>query len=71
MGVKRIYSELPEIQIDLPTAYVTLERFLVQSLELGYVPKKLAGEMPTKSRRRFVSEGDALHRTAVNLDHET
>ncbi|KAL7063298.1 hypothetical protein AAHC03_01087 [Spirometra sp. Aus1] len=61
-GVKRIYVELPEIQRQLPVSYVLLERFINRAVEVGFLPKKVANEMPTKARKRFVSEGDAIRK---------
>ncbi|VDL94525.1 unnamed protein product [Schistocephalus solidus] len=71
-GVKRIYVELPEIQRQLPVSYVLLERFIHSAVEVGFLPKKLANEMPTKyvssflcfllARKRFVSEGDGIRK---------
>ncbi|VDN12979.1 unnamed protein product [Dibothriocephalus latus] len=61
-GVKRIYVEMPEIQRQLPVASVLLERFIHRALEVGFLPKKLANEMPTKARKRFVSEGDGIRK---------
>ncbi|VDM17548.1 unnamed protein product [Hydatigera taeniaeformis] len=48
MGVKRVYAELPELHQDLPIVYVLLERFLRAAVAKGFLPQKLANEMPSK-----------------------
>ncbi len=47
-GVKRIYTELPEMQQDLPVVHVLLERFLRGAVKMGFMPQKLVNEMPAK-----------------------
>lgn len=63
-GVRRIYAELPTLQQEMPIIYVLLERFLLTAVEMGFMPQKLAKEMPKNSRRRFVSEGDCVRKTS-------
>ncbi|VDP93217.1 unnamed protein product [Echinostoma caproni] len=48
LGVRRVYAELPDLQLDVPAAYVLMERFLNEAIAAGFVSKKLAAEMPTK-----------------------
>lgn len=47
-GVRRVYAELPELHQDLPIVYVLLERFLRAAVAKGFLPQKLANEMPAK-----------------------
>lgn len=61
-GVRRVYTELPELQQDLPVVYLLLERFLRAAVNKGFFPQKLAKEMPAKPRRRYVSEGDGFRK---------
>ncbi|KAM7540720.1 hypothetical protein Aperf_G00000024130 [Anoplocephala perfoliata] len=61
-GVKRVYAELPTLQQELPVIYVLLERFMQKAVEMGFMPPKLAKEMPKNPRRRFVSEGDGIRK---------
>ncbi|VDD83444.1 unnamed protein product [Mesocestoides corti] len=63
-GVKRVYTELPEIQQDQPVAHVLLERFLRAAVKAGFMPQKIVNEMPAKSRKRYVSEGDGFRKAA-------
>lgn len=48
LGVRRVYTELPDLQLDVPAAYVLMERFLADAVTAGFLPKKLAAEMPVK-----------------------
>jgi len=57
-GIKRIYDDLDDIRLDVPNAAALLERFLVLNRKI--VPRALLRSMADKSRKRFVSEGDAL-----------
>ncbi|KAL5112372.1 Programmed cell death protein 4 [Taenia crassiceps] len=63
-GVRRVYAELPELHQDLPIVYVLLERFLRAAVAKGFLPQKLANEMPANPRKRYVSEGDGFRKTA-------
>ncbi|VDL18901.1 unnamed protein product [Hymenolepis diminuta] len=63
-GVRRVYTELPTLQQEMPIIYVLLERFLRSAVEMGFMPQKLAKEMPQNPRRRFVSEGDSIRKTS-------
>lgn len=58
MGIRRIYDDLDDISLDVPNASALLERFLL--LNRRIVPRELLKAMPDNSRKRFVSEGDAL-----------
>jgi len=58
MGIRRIYDDLEDIRLDVPNAGALLERFLI--LNRRFVPRELLKAMPDSSRKRFVSEGDAL-----------
>ncbi|MBN3297209.1 PDCD4 protein, partial [Amia calva] len=57
-GFQRVYSEIPEINIDVPRAYSLLEQFVEQSFSAGVIDKKLRDLCPCRGRKRFVSEGD-------------
>ncbi|THD24813.1 Programmed cell death protein 4 [Fasciola hepatica] len=65
LGVRRVYTELPDLQLDVPAAYVLMERFLTDAVNAGFLPKTLASEMPAKPRRRFISESDSMYRTGT------
>ncbi|CAH8505947.1 Programmed cell death protein 4 [Schistosoma haematobium] len=63
LGVKRVYAELPDLQIDVPAAYTLMELFMNGAIKAGFIPRKLANEFTTKPRKRFISETDSIYRT--------
>ncbi|CAH8486190.1 unnamed protein product [Schistosoma turkestanicum] len=63
LGVRRVYAELPDLQLDVPAAYTLMEIFMNSALKAGFIPKKLANEFTAKPRKRFISETDSVYRT--------
>jgi len=57
-GFGRVYDFMPEIAIDVPAAYNILERFVTRCRKAGLITDELVRKMPTRGRKRFVSEGD-------------
>jgi len=57
-GFNRVYSEMPDISIDVPNAYFYLERIVNKCYDLKVIDMKLKIQAPNRSRKRFVSEGD-------------
>ncbi|XP_003741060.1 programmed cell death protein 4 [Galendromus occidentalis] len=58
-GFDRVYSEMNDIVIDVPPAYSVLERIVDKCLKEGnFLPEKVVTMMPSRGRKRFVSEGD-------------
>ncbi|XP_069467875.1 programmed cell death protein 4 [Ambystoma mexicanum] len=57
-GYDRIYSEIPDINLDVPHAYSVLERFVDDCFQAGIINKKIRDFCPSRGRKRFVSEGD-------------
>merc|ERR1711936_985186 len=57
-GFERVYDFMPEIAIDVPAAYTILERFVNRCRKAGLITDELVRKMPTRGRKRFVSEGD-------------
>lgn len=57
-GIRRVFADMPDLQLDVPNAYLLLERFCQQAARSGFMGRQLQQEMPTKGRKRFVSEGD-------------
>lgn len=49
---------MPDIAIDVPAAYTILERFVNRCRVAGVITDELLRKMPTRNRKRFVSEGD-------------
>ncbi|CAK8675808.1 unnamed protein product [Clavelina lepadiformis] len=57
-GFVRVYSEMPDINLDVPNAYFFLEQLVDTCYELKVINLKLKVQAPSRSRKRFVSEGD-------------
>jgi programmed cell death protein 4 len=57
-GFERIYDVMPDIVIDVPAAYNILERFVLRCKMGGLLTDELVRKMPSRGRKRFVSEGD-------------
>ncbi|XP_023585701.1 programmed cell death protein 4 isoform X3 [Trichechus manatus latirostris] len=57
-GYERIYSEIPDINLDVPHSYSVLERFVEECFQAGIISKQLRDLCPSRGRKRFVSEGD-------------
>jgi programmed cell death protein 4 len=57
-GFERVYDCMPEIAIDVPAAYNVLERFVGRCRSAGLLTDELVRKMPSRGRKRFVSEGD-------------
>jgi len=58
VGFERVYDFMPDIAIDVPAAYAILERFVLRCRREGILTDELVRKMPTRGRKRFVSEGD-------------
>jgi len=58
VGFERVYEFMPDIAIDVPAAYAILERFVIRCRKEGIITDELVRKMPTRGRKRFVSEGD-------------
>jgi len=57
-GFQRVYEEMPEISIDVPAAYLILERWVIRCRQAGIINDDIVRKMPSRGRKRFVSEGD-------------
>ncbi|UYV75872.1 PDCD4 [Cordylochernes scorpioides] len=57
-GFFRVYEEMGEISLDVPAAYVLLEKFVTMCHQAGFLPSELVKSLPSRGRKRFVSEGD-------------
>lgn len=57
-GFLRVFDDLPDICIDVPAAYSLIDRFANKALTAGIIMEELVREVPTRGRKRFVSEGD-------------
>merc|ERR1719326_682848 len=57
-GFQRIYDMMGDISIDVPQAYMVLERFVLRCRSAGIINDEVVRKMPSRGRKRFVSEGD-------------
>ncbi|XP_071792810.1 programmed cell death protein 4-like [Asterias amurensis] len=57
-GFRRVFASLPDIVIDVPHAFTIMERFADICRQEDIISAQLRAEVPTRVRKRFVSEGD-------------
>ena len=57
-GFQRVYDQMVDICIDVPKAYLILERMVFRCRKAGIIDDDIVKKMPNKGRKRFVSEGD-------------
>ncbi|XP_054167235.1 programmed cell death protein 4-like [Oppia nitens] len=57
-GFYRVYQEMSEICIDVPHAYNILEKFAIKCQKCDFLPSDVVKNLPSRGRKRFVSEGD-------------
>lgn len=58
-GFLRLFDEIPDIHIDVPHAYQTLEKFMQSCFAIKlFLPRDVINSVPSRGRKRFVSEGD-------------
>lgn len=57
-GMLRLYSDMPDICVDVPIAYILLDRLANKLSDAGLLEGILSKELPSRGRKRFVSEGD-------------
>jgi len=57
-GFQRIYDMMGDISIDVPQAYLVLERWVMRCRQSGIINDDVVRKMPCRGRKRFVSEGD-------------
>ncbi|XP_052772397.1 programmed cell death protein 4-like [Mya arenaria] len=57
-GFKRVFDNMPDINLDVPNAYTLLERFGDLCHRDGFIDEATYRELPRGGRKRFVSEGD-------------
>lgn len=49
---------MPDICLDVPSAYSVLERFMERCQKAGFLTDNIIKKTPCRGRKRFVSEGD-------------
>lgn len=47
-GFQRVYDDLPDISLDIPLAYIILERFAQRCHNLGVVSEKMLKNLPSR-----------------------
>jgi len=58
-GFLRLFNEIPDIHIDVPHAYATLEKFMQSCFAVKlFLPRDVIDRVPSRGRKRFISEGD-------------
>lgn len=58
-GFLRLFNEIPDIHIDVPHAYATLEKFMQCCFAIKlFLPRDVINSVPSRGRKRFISEGD-------------
>jgi len=57
-GFIRVYEDLPQITLDVPPAHAILEKFVNECRKEKIIGEDVVRRLPTRARKRFVSEGD-------------
>ncbi|XP_077992297.1 programmed cell death protein 4-like isoform X2 [Glandiceps talaboti] len=57
-GFQRVFNALPDICLDVPSAYSLMERFADICVTEELMSEKMRARVPVRGRKRFVSEGD-------------
>ncbi|XP_068129640.1 programmed cell death protein 4-like [Hyperolius riggenbachi] len=57
-GFQRVYSELPDLSLDVPMAPSVIEKLVDLCYQEGVITQQLRDQCPSRGRKRFVSEGD-------------
>ncbi|XP_018429762.1 PREDICTED: programmed cell death protein 4-like, partial [Nanorana parkeri] len=57
-GFQRVYSELPDLSLDVPNAQNVMEKLVDLCYQEGAITQQLRDQCPIRGRKRFVSEGD-------------
>ncbi|XP_038221072.1 programmed cell death protein 4 [Zerene cesonia] len=57
-GFLRVLEDMSDIVLDVPLAYIMLDRFVERCQQRFRLGEPVLKRMPTRGRKRFVSEGD-------------
>lgn len=60
-GFLRVFDDMADMVLDVPLAYIILDRFIERCNRAGFITDKILSNMPSRGRKRFVSEGDGGH----------
>lgn len=69
-GFLRVFADLKDISMDVPLAYILLDRFVERVQEKqdgGLLSEAVLAKLPSRGRKRFVSEGDHHVRGRGNI----
>ncbi|XP_053690201.1 programmed cell death protein 4 [Sabethes cyaneus] len=66
-GFRRVYDDMTDIVLDIPLAYSILDRFVQRCQRAGFLSDAVIKDLPSRGRKRFVSEGDGGRIKPVNL----
>lgn len=47
-GFRRVYDDIQDISLDIPLAYIILERFVQRCFKLGILSDKMIKDLPTR-----------------------
>lgn len=57
-GFQRIFDDLNDIVLDVPSAFSMTEKFSAHCQQTGVIPAELLKKFPVRGRKRFASEND-------------
>ncbi|XP_022900278.1 programmed cell death protein 4 [Onthophagus taurus] len=57
-GFFRVFDDLSDISMDVPLAYIILDRFVDRCYKEGFLTENVTKKLPPRGRKRYVSEGD-------------
>ncbi|XP_065827923.1 programmed cell death protein 4-like [Oscarella lobularis] len=57
-GFLRVFGDLSDICLDVPNAQHVLEQFVIACFDAGFMSREISAAIPSRGRKRFVSEGD-------------
>lgn len=66
-GFRRVYDDMTDIVLDIPLAYSILDRFVQRCQRADFLNEAVIKDLPSRGRKRFVSEGDGGRVKPVNL----
>ncbi|XP_055585669.1 programmed cell death protein 4 [Uranotaenia lowii] len=67
-GFRRVYDDMTDIVLDIPLAYSILDRFVQRCQRAGFLSDAVIKDLPSRGRKRFVSEGDGGRLKPVNMN---
>lgn len=67
-GFRRVYEDMTDIVLDIPLAYSILDRFVQRCQRADFLNETVIKDLPSRGRKRFVSEGDGGRIKPVNLN---